>query len=105
MVLKLLTNHVKYVFLEDNSKKPISINNSLSKVEEQKLVRVLTTNQGALGWHICWAISDFEEDRHYSVSDCPATALGELAQCISCLSVEEIHSKPFACTRVRWHSY
>jgi len=50
--LKLLPDHLKYVFLEDDSKKPVIINNSLSKSEEQKLVKVLTANQGAIGWQI-----------------------------------------------------
>jgi len=35
------------------------------------------------------------------IISCFATALDELAQCISCFSVEEIHSKPFTYTRIK----
>jgi len=52
MELKLLPGHITYVFLEDDSKKPIIMRNSLSKVQEKKLVEVLTANQGAIGWQI-----------------------------------------------------
>jgi len=48
-----------------------------------------------------WTISNLEEDRNRGLRDCPATTPSELAQCISCFSVEEIHSKPFTCARIR----
>ena len=50
--LKELPFHLKYVFLSEDSSKPGIINNSLSPLEEEKLMRVLKDNQGALGWTI-----------------------------------------------------
>ena len=48
----MLPSHLKYVFLEGGSKKPVIINNSLSPSEEEKLIKVLKVNSGAIGWSI-----------------------------------------------------
>jgi len=50
--LKLLPDHLKYVFLEGEARKPVIISSSLSKVEEEKLIEVFKANQGAIRWHI-----------------------------------------------------
>ena len=50
--LKLLPEHLKYVFLEGEARKPVIISSSLSKAEEEKLIEVLKANQGAIGCHI-----------------------------------------------------
>jgi hypothetical protein len=50
--LKELPSHLKYAFLsKDASKQPI-ISSTLTPLEEEKLMRVLRGNQGALGWTI-----------------------------------------------------
>ena len=43
-------------FLEEGGHKPIIISNSLSTMEEEKLIQVLKANKGAIGW----AISDLK---------------------------------------------
>jgi len=43
--LKELPSHLKYVFLSEDSSKPAIISNSLSPIEEEKLMRVLRDNQ------------------------------------------------------------
>ncbi|XP_020208699.1 uncharacterized protein LOC109793651 [Cajanus cajan] len=50
--LKILPIHLKYVFLEPNGEKPIIISNSLSQLEEQKLIKVLQVHKEAIGWSI-----------------------------------------------------
>jgi len=50
--LKELPFHLKYVFLTKDASKPAIISNSLTPLEENKLMRVLRENQGALGWFI-----------------------------------------------------
>jgi hypothetical protein len=50
--LKELPSHLKYVFLSEDSSKPAIISNTLTPLEEKKLMRVLRSNQGALGWSI-----------------------------------------------------
>ena len=47
--LKKLPSHLKYVFLSKDASKPAIISNTLTPLEEEKLVRVLRDNQGALG--------------------------------------------------------
>jgi hypothetical protein len=48
--LKTLPSHLKYVFLEEGESKPVIINNSLLKHEEESLVQVLKANKQAIGW-------------------------------------------------------
>jgi len=40
------------VFFSEDSSKPTIISSSLNTLEEEKLMRVLKDNQGALGWNI-----------------------------------------------------
>jgi len=48
--LKILPNHLKYMFLEED--KPIVISNALTTEEENKLVDILKKHRKAIGWHI-----------------------------------------------------
>ena len=50
--LKILPNHLKYVFLEENKTKLMVINNELIAEEENMLVEVLMRHKEAIGWHI-----------------------------------------------------
>jgi hypothetical protein len=50
--LKELPSHLKYVFLSKDASKPAIISSTLTPLEEEKLMRVLRDNQGALGWNI-----------------------------------------------------
>jgi len=50
--LKELPSHLKYVFLSKDASKPAIISKTLPLLEEEKLMRVLRGNQGALGWNI-----------------------------------------------------
>jgi len=50
--LKELPSHLKYVFLSKDASKPAIISNTLTPLEEEKLMRVLRGNEGALGWKI-----------------------------------------------------
>jgi len=50
--LKELPSHLKYVFLSKDASKPAIINITLTPSEEEKLMRVLRGNEGALGWKI-----------------------------------------------------
>jgi len=50
--LKELPSHLKYVFLSNDASKPSIISSTLTSLEEEKLMRVLRENQGALGWQI-----------------------------------------------------
>ena len=52
MDLKVLLEHLKYVFLEDNEAKPVVISNSLSHEEESLLVEILKKHRATIGWHI-----------------------------------------------------
>ena len=54
MELKVVPNHLKYVFLEEDEDKPVVINNDLSSVEEARLVEVLKKHKKAIGWHISY---------------------------------------------------
>jgi len=49
---KELPSHLKYVFLSKDASKLAIINNTLIPLEEEKLMRVLRGNQGALGLNI-----------------------------------------------------
>jgi len=48
--LKELPSHLKYVFLRKDASKPAIISSTLTPSEEEKLMRVLRGNEGALGW-------------------------------------------------------
>ena len=50
--LKELPSHLKYVFLSKDASKPAIISSTLTLLEEEKLMRVLRGNEGALGWNI-----------------------------------------------------
>ena len=50
--LKILPNHLKYVFLVENETKPVVINSKLTVEEENMLVEVLKRHREAIGWHI-----------------------------------------------------
>ena len=50
--LKTLPSHLKYVFLEKDSKLPVVISSSLTNVQEEKLLRVLKEHKKSLGWTI-----------------------------------------------------
>ena len=50
--LKILLDHLKYVFLEDNEARPVVISNSLTDEEESRLVKDLKKHRAAIGWHI-----------------------------------------------------
>jgi len=47
--LKEIPSHLKYAFLSKDAFRPAIISSSLSPLEEEKLMRVLRENQGALG--------------------------------------------------------
>ena len=50
--LKILPEHFKYVFLEDNEARLVVISNSLTDKEVSRLVEVLKKHRAAIGWHI-----------------------------------------------------
>ena len=50
--LKVLLEHLKYVFLEENKATPVVISYSLSHDEEFQLVEVLKRHRATIGWHI-----------------------------------------------------
>ncbi|MCI21947.1 hypothetical protein A2U01_0043118, partial [Trifolium medium] len=50
--LKVLPSHLKYVFLGEDDSSPAIISNSLTFLQEEKLLRVLRVNKEALGWKI-----------------------------------------------------
>ena len=50
--LKILPNHLKYVFLEENKTKPVVISRELTVEEENRLVEVLKRHMETIGWHI-----------------------------------------------------
>jgi len=50
--LKMLPPHLKYTFLERRNNRPLIIDNSLSPLEEEKLIEVLKVNSEAIGWSI-----------------------------------------------------
>ena len=49
---KQLLDHLRYAYLSQSSTLPISISSSLSKVEEEKLLRVLQEHKDAIGWSL-----------------------------------------------------
>ena len=50
--MKILLNHLKYVFLEKDETKPVVINNALTSEEENRLVEILKRHREVIGWHI-----------------------------------------------------
>ena len=50
--LKPLPPNLKYVFLADNDKLPVIISNSLNDCEEGRLVELLKSYRGAIGWSL-----------------------------------------------------
>lgn len=48
--LKMLPDHLKYVFLKEGGNKHVIISNSFSSHEEKKLIQVLRENQKEIGW-------------------------------------------------------
>ena len=50
--LKILPNHLNYVFSEENETKRVAISNELIVEEENRLVKVLKRHRKAIGWHI-----------------------------------------------------
>ncbi|KAM2163257.1 hypothetical protein ACFX1Q_040963 [Malus domestica] len=48
--LKLLSDHLKYVFLGDDETLPVIVSSSLTEHEEEKLMRVLREYKTAIGW-------------------------------------------------------
>ena len=52
LILKQLSDHLRYAFLGGQLKFPVIISSSLSQVEEEKLIEVLRKHKGALAWSI-----------------------------------------------------
>nr|XP_027067751.1 uncharacterized protein LOC113693402 [Coffea arabica] len=50
--LKPLPEHLKYAYLGDNETLPVIISSALSKIQEEKLIRVLREHKKAIGWTI-----------------------------------------------------
>ncbi|XP_071939053.1 uncharacterized protein [Coffea arabica] len=50
--LKPLPEHLKYAYLGDNETLPVIISSALSKIQEEKLIRVLREHKEAIGWTI-----------------------------------------------------
>ena len=52
LVLKELSSHLKYAYLELPKSKPVIISARLSDAEEQKLLKILKNYQGSIAWSI-----------------------------------------------------
>nr|KYP58627.1 Retrovirus-related Pol polyprotein from transposon opus [Cajanus cajan] len=50
--LKQLPSHLKFRFLDEHKLNPVIVNNELTSVEEEKLLRVLREHKSTLGWII-----------------------------------------------------
>ncbi|KAJ9174205.1 hypothetical protein P3X46_017256 [Hevea brasiliensis] len=50
--LKPLPEHLKYVYLGDNETLSIIISSNLTKIQEERLIRVLRVHKEAIGWTI-----------------------------------------------------
>ena len=50
--LKILPNHLKYVFLEEDDTKTVVISHALAREEENKLVDILKKHKEVIGWNI-----------------------------------------------------
>jgi hypothetical protein len=48
--LKEFPDHLKYMYLGDGNSLPVIIANNLTELQENKLIRVLKQNRGAIGW-------------------------------------------------------
>ena len=52
LILKELPEHLKYAFLQSEKGKPVIISIGLSKLEEQKLLKILKKYKEAIAWSI-----------------------------------------------------
>ena len=52
LILKELPSHLKYAFLEPEKGKPVIISATLTEIEEQKLLKILSKYREALSWSI-----------------------------------------------------
>ena len=52
MIIKELLEHLKYVFLQPKTAKPIIISTGLIELEEQKLLEILKKYKKAVAWFI-----------------------------------------------------
>ena len=52
LILKELPSHLKYAFLEPEKRKPVIISAALTKIEEQKLLKILRKYKEAIAWSI-----------------------------------------------------
>ncbi|KAJ9130123.1 hypothetical protein P3X46_034999 [Hevea brasiliensis] len=50
--LKSLPEHLKYVYLGDNETLPVIISSNLTKIQEERLTRVLRVHKEVIGWTI-----------------------------------------------------
>ena len=50
--LKPLPSHLKYAFLEESKKLPVLIFAFLTKIQEEKLLKMLRSHKRAIGWTI-----------------------------------------------------
>ena len=50
--MKSLLDHLKYVYLGENDTLPVIIAQNLTKVQEEKIIRVLREYKTAIGWTI-----------------------------------------------------
>ena len=50
--LKSLPSHLRYAYLDDNSKLPVIISSALTDLEEEKVLEVLRDHKAALRWII-----------------------------------------------------
>ena len=49
---KQLPNHLRYVYLREESTLPVIISSSLSNMEEEKLLKTLKKHKEAIGWSL-----------------------------------------------------
>ena len=52
LILKELSEHLKYAFLQPEKGKPVIISARLTKLEEQKLLEILKKYKEAIAWSI-----------------------------------------------------
>ena len=49
---KQLPNHLRYVYLGEESTLPVIISSSISNMEEEKLLKILKEHKEAIGWSL-----------------------------------------------------
>ena len=49
---KQLPSHLRYAYLGEESTLPVIISSSLSNIEEEKLLKILTEHKEAIGWSL-----------------------------------------------------